>query len=53
MILPLQFIEDIVKKLPVDAIKFSFSKDEKRVIVQSVDSPTPFYLMQRVTPTDV
>ena len=53
IILPIQFIEDIVKKTPGDAIKFSFSKDEKRVIVQSGDRPNPFYLMQRVTPTDV
>lgn len=53
IVLPIQFVEDIVKKLPSDSIKFSFSKDEKRVIVQSADSPTPFYLMQRITPTEV
>lgn len=53
MILPLKFIEDIVKKLPDAGVKFSFSQDEKRVIVQSVDSLTPFYLMQRNTPTEV
>lgn len=51
--LPLQFILEIIKRLPADAVKFSFSEDEKKVIVQSVDRPTPFYLMQRVTPTDV
>lgn len=53
IILPIQFIDDIIKKLASDSIKFSFSKDEKRVIVQSADNPTPFYLMQRNTPTEV
>lgn len=53
--LGLKFIEEILKNMPDGSanVKFSFSNDEKKVIVQSVESPTPFYLMQRVTPTDI
>ena len=51
--LDVNHISDVIGKIKADSMKFSFSTDEKKVIVQSVDSPIPFYLMQRILPTDI